>query len=303
MMLKRTLVASAIAILFSQAAFAVELGTQDGQSVTDTDILNASRDNGIDLALVPAPNVENAVKQELGERMLAAEARKAGTDKSPEVQRAMQRAAETEMIKRYIISQSAPPAGFPSDTELRAAYDQNKAKLTQPKMVRLAEIYLVGIDSATQAKAKALASDLSKNPDGFADAAARNGGDRELASRGGDWVAMRQLPPEFASAVDATRPGSTTKVIADKTGFHIIKVFDRREETIPTLEQARPQLTQAMRESKQRELAAAFVNKLSTQYPPTINSAAIAKISAPAPAGAPATGAASPSLSPAPTVK
>ena len=298
MILKRTLLASALAILFSHAALAAELGSQDGQTVSDTDILNASRDSGVDLSQVPEPNVENAVKQELGERMLAAEARKAGTDKSPEVQRAMQRAADTEMIKRYIISQSAPPPGFPSDTELQAAYTANKAKLTQPKMVRVAEIYLVGIDSATQAKAKALAADLAKNPDGFAEAAARNGGDRETSTRGGDWVPVRQLPPEFAAAIDTVRPGGVTKVIADKTGFHIVKVFDRREETIPTLDQARPELIRAMRESKQRELAQAFVGKLSTQYPPTVNSAAIAKISAPAPA---ATGSASPS--PAPTIK
>lgn len=304
MTLKRTLLASALALLFSQAALAADVaGSAGSVTVTDTDLTTLFRDNSVDIATVPEPAVENALKNEIGRRLLENEAKKAGTDKAPEVQRAMARAASQELIRRYIASQAQLPAGFPSDQDLRAAYDQNRAKLVQPRRVKLAQIVVQGSDDATQKRAQALAADLKKNPDGFADAAARNGGDRASALSGTDWVPVAQLQPFIVKAVDTLPKGGVTSAIQtpDKQAYLVLRVIDRAEESTPTLEQVRGELTQAMRQQRTQQEEAEVVRRITSANQPTINTGVLSRISqpgtTPAPAAAPA---AAPSPAPAP---
>ena len=297
MSLKHTFAVSAIALLVSQSAMAAEsAGSEGNVSISDTDLATMFRDNGFDISQVPEPAVENNLKVELTHRFLVSTAKKAGFEKSPEVQRAMQHAADEELIRRYVLSQSQVPAGYPTDADLRTAYDQNKNKLTLPKRVRVSDIYLAGVDDATQIRAKALDADLVVHPDNFPDAAAKNGGDRASAVTGGDWIAVKNLTPDIVKALDAVQKGGVTKVVADKTGFHIVRLIDRAEESTPTFEEVRPNLVAALREQKTRELSVYFMKNMVTTNPVNVNQAVLARISAP---GTVPTAAAAPAAAPA----
>ena len=191
MSLKLTLVASALAMLVSQTAMAADVaGSEAGVSITDADLTTMFRDAGYDISQVPEPQVENNLKNELARRVIVANAKKAGFDKSPEVAHAMEHAAEEELVHRFVLTQAQVPAGFPSDAEVQAAYNSNKSKMLVPRRVRVAEIYMVGVDDVTEKRAKALDTELKAHPDNFPDAAAKNGGDRATAANGGDWLAM-----------------------------------------------------------------------------------------------------------------
>jgi parvulin-like peptidyl-prolyl isomerase len=281
MSLKFTLVASAIAMLISQAATAAEAGSQAGVSISDTELTNMFRENGYDISQVPEPQVENNLKRALVLRVVASTAKKAGFDKTPAVQAAMKQAAEDEMVRRYVLSQSQPPPGFPSDAEQHQAYENAKPKLLQPKRVRVADIYLTGVDDATQKKAKALDADLRAHPENFADAASKNGGDAANATNGGDWIAMKNLPADFVAALDPVQKGGVSTVIPDKTGFHIVKVIDRAEEFTPGFDQVKGELVRALRQQKIQEMTAAYFNQVGQQSPPNINLAVVARLSAP----------------------
>lgn len=297
MFLKLTLVASAIALLVAQSAMAAEAGSEAGVSISDTELTTMFRENGYDIGQVPEPQVENNLKRALALRVISNSAKKAGFDKTPAVVAAMKQAAEDELVRRYVLTQSTPPAGFPSDAEQRQAYENAKPKLLQPKRVRVAEIYLAGVDDATQKKAKALDADLRAHPEGFPDAAAKNGGDVTNATNGGDWIAMKSLPADFVAALDPVQKGGVSTVIPDKTGFHIVRVIDRAEESTPSFDQVKGDLVRALREQKTRELTAAYFNQVVTQSPPNINLAVLARLSAP---GTVPTAAAAPGSAPAP---
>jgi parvulin-like peptidyl-prolyl isomerase len=297
MSLKLTLAASAIVLLVGQTAMAAEAGSEAGVSISDTELTNMFRENGYDIGQVPEPQVETNLKRALALRVIANNAKKAAFDKTPAVQAAMKQAAEDELVRRYVLSQSSPPASYPSDAEQRQAYENAKPKLVQPKRVRVADIYLTGVDDATQKRAKALDADLRLHPDGFPDAAAKNGGDITTATNGGDWIAMKNLPADFVAAIDPAPKGGVTTVIPDKTGFHIVRVIDRAEETTPTFDQVKGDLVRALREQKTRELTAAYFNQVVTQSPPNINLAVLARVSAP---GTVPTAATAPGSAPAP---
>jgi peptidyl-prolyl cis-trans isomerase C len=79
--------------------------------------------------------------------------------------------------------------------------------------------------------------------------------------------------PEFETAVKTLKVGAVSDPVKTQFGWHLIKLNDTRETTPPTLEQARPdiedQLRQEALQAKLEELrAAAKIEKPDTGMPP-----------------------------------
>jgi hypothetical protein len=283
MKLKQTLITGAIALLIGAPAFAADvLGTAGTVQVTDVDITTMLHDAKVDPATVTPEGLDRAVRNELARRVMLNEARKAGLDKQPDVQRAMARAGENVLTQQFVASQSMPPPDFPTDADLHAAYEQNKSKMMQPKRVQLAQIFLIGVDDATQKRAAAMAADLKAHPDTFADVATKQSQDKESAPRGGavGWVPVKVLDPQVTKAIEPLKAGGVSGPIVEKNGIRIVRVLDRAEEQQATFEQVRPDLTKALREQKGRENEDAYVNKLIAANPPSINPTGISRLAA-----------------------
>jgi parvulin-like peptidyl-prolyl isomerase len=283
MKLKHTLIAGAVALLLGAPAFAADvLGTAGTVQVTDADITAMLHDAKVDPTTVTPEGLDRAVRNELARRVMLSEARKAGLDKQPDVQRAMTRASENVLAQQFVASQSMPPPDYPSDADLHAAYEANKTKFIQPKRVQLAQIFLIGVDDATQKRAAALAADLKAHPDTFADVASKQSQDKDSAPHGGNvgWVAVKVLDPQVTKAIEPLQKGAVSGPIVEKNGIRIVRVIDRAEEQQATFDQVRPDLTKALREQKGRENEEAYVNKMIAANPPSINPTGISRLAA-----------------------
>lgn len=227
----------------------------------------------------PLQAIDQALRAELLRRALMEEAQRAAWDKRPEVQQQLERAREQVIVTSFIDQQARPAANYPSESEIQSAYEANKAKLVQPPQVHLAQIYLP--DAAADARRSEAAEDIwkqaSKKGADFASLARKHSKHSESAAKGGDmgWLQADLLVPEIRSTAQQLAVGEISKPIKSSTGWHILKVLERKAATQRTLAEARENLIQSLRLKKAQENEQQYLNQLVAKTPITINEIAI----------------------------
>jgi peptidylprolyl isomerase len=185
------------------------------------------------LAESPAA-LERLARTEVFRRALAAEARAKGWDKRPEAIERMERAREQALVSSYMDSLARPAADFPSDRELREAYDANRAQLTVPRQYRVARI--------------------------------RDGKAEELG-----WLAETQVLPEVARALTALKPGETSAPIQTASGAHVVKLHEVREPSLRPFEEVRGELAAALRLRRAQENEQRHFDEMLKKNPIAVN--------------------------------
>ena len=154
------------------------------------------------------------------------------------------------------------------DAKIKAAYDAEIAAFQPAPEFNAAHIL---VDS--EEKAKALKAEIDGGKD-FAEVAKANSSDGSAAS-GGDlgWFGLGQMVPEFEAAVTTLEVGQVSEPVKSQFGWHLIKLNEKRDSAPPTLDEARPelenQLRQAALQARLEELrAAATIEKPETDTPP-----------------------------------
>ena len=154
------------------------------------------------------------------------------------------------------------------DAKIKAAYDAEIAAFQPAPEFSAAHIL---VDS--EEKAKALKAEIDGGKD-FAEVAKANSSDGSAAS-GGDlgWFGLGQMVPEFEAAVTTLEVGQVSEPVKSQFGWHLIKLNEKRDSAPPTLDEARPelenQLRQAALQARLEELrAAATIEKPETDTPP-----------------------------------
>lgn len=238
------------------------------------------------LAANPA-ELPRIVRTELLRRAVALEARSKGWDKRPEVNVQMERAREQVLVSTYMNSVARPPESFPSESEVRAAYDQSQAAFVAPKQFRLAQIFVAAppeSDKAAFAKAQAKASDLGekarKKGADFAALAKTGSEHAESAAKGGDmgWAAEATLVQELREPVAALKKGDVSAPIRTPRGWHILRLDDVREKGVRPLPEVRDQIVSALRLRRAQETEQAYLTLLSNRTPVHVNDAEVAKL-------------------------
>jgi peptidyl-prolyl cis-trans isomerase C len=166
------------------------------------------------------------------------------------------------------IAANATVADAVDDAKVQAAYDADVAAFQPQPEFSAAHIL---VDS--EEKATALKAEIDGGAD-FAEVAAANSSDGSAAS-GGDlgWFGLGQMVPEFENAVVGMAVGDVSAPVQSQFGWHLIRLNDKRETAAPTLEQARPEIENRLRqealEARLAELrAAAAIEKPETGMPP-----------------------------------
>ncbi|HJY78353.1 MAG TPA: peptidylprolyl isomerase [Burkholderiales bacterium] len=221
------------------------------------------------------PALDRLVRTELFRRVLVAEARAKGWDKRPEAIERMERAREQALVSSYVDGLARPPADYPAEADLRAAYEANKAELTVPKQYRVAQIYATTREKAEDLakKARATGADFS--------ALARTGSEHaESAARGGEmgWIAESQTLPEVAKALSAMKPGEVSAPIQSASGWHVVKLLEAREAALRPFAEVRAELATALRLRRAQENEQRHYDAMLKDNPIAVNEVALVRL-------------------------
>ncbi|MFT3972680.1 MAG: peptidylprolyl isomerase [Amaricoccus sp.] len=131
-----------------------------------------------------------------------------------------------------------------SDDAVKAAYDKMVADFKPATEWNASHILVDSEDKAKELKAK-----IDGGAD-FAEVAKANSSDGSAAS-GGDlgWFGAGQMVPEFETAVKSLQKGEVSAPVKTQFGWHLVKLVDTRETTPPTLDEARPQIENDLRQA------------------------------------------------------
>ncbi len=123
--------------------------------------------------------------------------------------------------------------------EVRDFYDRFKDSIgVIPEKVKIAHIFMSpkateSLKAKYRKKAEAILDSIRHGAD-FAEMAKKYSDDPATASKGGDlgFVKRGEFYPAFEAAAYALQPGQVSNVVETPAGFHIIKLIEKRGETI-----------------------------------------------------------------------
>lgn len=225
------------------------------------------------------------LRQRLVSEALLRDARAKGWADRPEV-KAQIDAAVREVTSRivsssYLDSVSQVPAGFPSDAELKAAYEQGKANFNLPAAYRVAQIYLATPerDAAAIAKVRDAAAALAREARAgdFAAVARARSQDPRSAERGGevDTLPLARILPALRDTIAKLKVGEVSEPVQAEAGFHVVKLLGIQPARTATLDEMAPQLRAALRQQRQQQLVQAFLAQLAPPAQLSIDAAAL----------------------------
>ncbi|MEZ2296506.1 peptidylprolyl isomerase [Variovorax sp. RCC_210] len=225
------------------------------------------------------------LRQRLLSEAVLRDARAKGWADRPEV-KAKVDAATREIAARvvstsYLESVSQVPAGFPSDAEVKAAYEQGKTGYNLPAAYRVAQIFLATPDKGTAAIAKVRdeAGKLARQARGgdFAAVARASSQDKRSAERGGevDTLPLARMLPELRDTIARLKPAQVSEPVQSEAGFHVVKLLDVTPARTATLEEMKPQLQAALRQQRQQQLVQAYLAQVAPATALSIDAAAL----------------------------
>lgn len=252
-----------------QAAPAAPAAAADGQAAYDADTVVATV-NGTPITLgnvivmvgslppqyqdLPDGALLKGLVDQMVDQQLLANAESASPDSDP---LAVKLAVQNERRGALAgLAAQAAVANAASEDAVKAAYDKMVADFKSGTEWQASHILVESED-----RAKALKAEIDGGAD-FAEVAKANSSDGSAAS-GGDlgWFGAGQMVPEFETAVKGLQKGQVSDPVKTQFGWHLVKLVDTRETKAPTLDEARPQienqLRQAALQTKIAELRAA----------------------------------------------
>ena len=181
------------------------------------------------------------------QKLLAAEAERRGLDDSALAQRRLQATRERilgDMLVENVVN------GQISDAAVQRLYQEQLrlARTSEEIRVRL-------ILSRTKEEADAVIGILGQGA-GFEAVAMERSIDDATRFSGGDlgYSTLDVMPQAYADALRTAPAGSTVGPFQTEGGWAVLRVEDRRKETPPTLEQARPQIVRYLTYEGVRQL-------------------------------------------------
>lgn len=221
------------------------------------------------------------------QQLLLKEALAARWDQQTDSEAQLERARQRAIAEGYLQTVAKVPEGYPSDDEVKAAYEANKNALLVPRQLQLAQIYIAiprhadkaDVDKA-QARVDAVNAGLGKAGADFAALARVNSEEQQSALRGGEigWLAESQIQPEIRAKVGSLPKGTITEPIRLADGWHILKVLDVKEAYTPSLDEVKGPLAEQLRAAKTKANGEAYLARLVQENPIAINEIAVAKL-------------------------
>jgi peptidylprolyl isomerase len=233
--------------------------------------------------------LDRLVRSELVRQAILTEARQKQWDKKADVQLLMERARDQVLITSYVNDLARPPAAYPSEDEIKGFYEASKGSFTVPAEYHLAQIFVQAPDpsdkvavAAALKKASDLAARVQRAPGDFAKIAQESSEHKDSASKGGDlgWLPETQLIPEIRASVVRMTKGELSPPIRSATGWHIVRLIDRKPSTTRALSEVRDTIVANMRLRRAQEAERAYLEALLGKATVNVNQAQLQKLQA-----------------------
>ncbi|PHV05804.1 peptidylprolyl isomerase [Janthinobacterium sp. BJB412] len=206
-----------------------------------------------------SPQLRELIKKDLiGREVMMQEAEKQGFGKDATVKTQLENARQAIIINALVADfVKKNPV---KDADIKAEYDKFTAQAGDK------EFHVRHILVETEAEANAVIAKL-KGGAKFEELA-KTSKDTGSASNGGDldWATPSSFPKVFSDAFIALGKGQVTeKAVQTPNGFHVIKVDDIRPAKLPTLEEVKPQIAEALTQKKLQAYQEEMVKKAKVQ--------------------------------------
>jgi peptidyl-prolyl cis-trans isomerase D len=152
--------------------------------------------------------------------------------------------------------------------DLQAYYNQHRDQYRVPEQIKVSHIWIKmplpgpdgKIDDKAVAAAQARAEDLLKqlkNGAKFEDVAKKSSEDTGSANVGGSlgWIGKSQMGAEFEKAAESLPKGKISDVVKTVDGFHIIRVDDKQDAHMKTLDEVKAEIEPIVKQQKTQEAA------------------------------------------------
>ncbi len=191
--------------------------------------------------------------QMISEKLLIQEAIIMGLEEDNDVLEQVKKMTEQILVQVFIEKEILDKVDA-NEEEVLDYYEQNKDSFTEKEQVHLYNILL-----ETEEEAQNILEQLKAGEDFSEIAIEKSTG--PSAAQGGDldYVAKGTIIPEIEEVIFALELEDLSEVVKTDFGFHILKITEKKAETVKTLEEVREEIVQTLLPEKQKE---AFENLL-----------------------------------------
>jgi peptidyl-prolyl cis-trans isomerase D len=170
---------------------------------------------------------------------------------------------------KYVVLDTGKIAGGVqiASADLQVYYNQHRDQYRVPEQIKVSHLWIKmplpgadgKIDDKAVAEAQRRAEDLLKQLKGgakFEDLAKKYSEDTGSANVGGSlgWIGKSQMGAEFEKAAAALPKGGTSDVVKTMDGFHIIRVDDKQDAHMKTLEEVKAEIEPVVKQQKIQEM-------------------------------------------------
>ena len=176
---------------------------------------------------------------------------------------------EKRKVKYAVIDTAKVESGIQiTQADLQSYYDQHRDQYRVPEQVKVSHILiktpLAGpdgkVDDKGVAEAQRRAEDLLKQLKGgakFETLAEKYSEDPGSAKQGGSlgWIGRGQTVPEFEKTAFSLPKGQMSDLVKSSYGFHIIRVDDKQDAHMKSLDEVKSEIEPALKHQKAQQIA------------------------------------------------
>jgi len=191
--------------------------------------------------------------QLISEKLLIQEAIIMGLEEDDDVLEQVKKITE-QILVQVLIEKEILDKVKVNDEEVLEYYEQSKDSFTEKE-----QVYLYNILVETEEEAQVILEQLIAGANFSEIAIEKSIG--PSAAQGGDleYIAKGTIIPEIEEVIFALELEELSKVVKTDFGFHILKITDKKPETVKALEEVKEEIIQTLLPTKQKE---AFDNLL-----------------------------------------
>jgi len=160
-----------------------------------------------------------------------------------------------------------------SETEIERFYENNQEMFHEPKKVCVRHILFRVPANASKEKKEEIRKQAekvlnqAKQGKNFAKLAQKYSEDKATAKKGGDFGCFPKglMVKPFEDAAFSLPKGGISNLVTTKVGFHIIKVYDIKEERTKSLAEVKEQIVRSLKKEKAKEKALELANRIYAQ--------------------------------------